>query len=142
MSYTWADFLKEVKKKYPKAKPEKVIKFIRTQYGGPSKESNYNVLRSSWSMNAVAIIYKRVNDPKKKKQSLRRIIRNWAESSDYKSLYNLLHEPLKKSWTDNTLDKHVRNLNEIWISKKGKYFRKVLKDNNGLYPIKYMPKLK
>ena len=74
MSYTWADFVKEVTKKYPKAKPEKVIKFIRTQYGGPSKESNYNVLRSSWSMNAVAIIYKRVNDPKKKKQSLRRII--------------------------------------------------------------------
>ena len=92
-------------------------------------------------MNAVAIIYKRVNDPKKKKQSLRRIIRNWAESSDYKSLYNLLHEPLKKSWTDNTLDKHIRNLNEIWISKKGKYFREVLKENNGLYPIKYMPKL-
>ena len=90
MSYTWADFVKEVTKKYPKAKPEKVIKFIRTQYGGPSKESNYNVLRSSWSMNAVAIIYNRVNDPKKKKQSLRRIIRNWAESSDYKSLYKLV----------------------------------------------------
>jgi hypothetical protein len=142
MSYTWADFLKEVKKKYPKAKPDKVIKLVKTAYGGPGKESNYNVLRSSWSMNAVAIIYKRVNDPKNKKHSLRRVIRNWVDSADYRSLYNLLHEPLKKSSTDNTVDKHVRNLNDIWISKKGKYFREILKENNGLYPIKYMPKLK
>ena len=82
MSYTWADFVKEVKKKYPKAKPEKVIKFIRTQYGGPSKESNYNVLRSSWSMNVVAIIYQRVQ--KNKKQPLRRVIRNWVDRKDYR----------------------------------------------------------
>ncbi len=142
MSYTWADFLKEVKKKYPKAKPDKVIKLVKTAYGGPDKESNYNVLRSSWSMNAVAIIYKRVNDPKNKKYSLRRVIRNWVDSSDYRSLYNLLHGPLKKSSADNTVDKHVRNLNDIWISKKGKYFREILKENNGLYPIKYMPKIK
>ena len=140
MSYTCADFVKEVKKKYPKAKPESVIKFIRTQYGGPSKESNYNVLRSSWSMNVVAVIYKRVQ--KNKKHPLRRVIRNWVDSSDYRSFYNLIHGPLKKTFTDNTVEKHVRNINDIWISPKGKYFRKILSENNGLYPIKYMPKIK
>jgi hypothetical protein len=140
MSYTWADFVKEVKKKYPKAKPEKVIKFIRTQYGGPSKESNYNVLRSSWSMNVVAIIYQRVQ--KNKKQPLRRVIRNWVDRKDYRDLYNLIHGPMNKTFTDNTVEKHVRNLNDIWISPKGKYFRKILSENNGLYPIKYMPKIK
>ena len=140
MSYTWADFVKEVKKKYPKAKPEKIIKFIRTQYGGPSKESNYNVLRSSWSMNVVAIIYQRVQ--KNKKQPLRRVIRNWVDRKDYRDLYNLIHGPMNKTFTDNTVEKHVRNLNDIWISPKGKYFRKILSENNGLYPIKYMPKIK
>ena len=140
MSYTWADFVKEVKKKYPKAKPESVIKFIRTQYGGPSKESNYNVLRSSWSMNVVAIIYQRVQ--KNKKQPLRRVIRNWVDRKDYRDFYNLIHCPMKKTFTDNTVEKHVRNINDIWISPKGKYFRKVLSENNGLYPIKYMPKIK
>ena len=142
MSYTWADFVKEVTKKYPKAKPEKVIKFIRTQYGGPSKESNYNVLRSSWAMNVVAVIYKRVHLPKNKKYKLRRVIRNWVDTEDYRSFYDLIHGPLKKSFTDNTVEKHVRNINDIWISPKGKYFRKILSENNGLYPIKYMPKIK
>ena len=100
MSYTWADFVKEVTKKYPKAKPEKVIKFIRTQYGGPSKESNYNVLRSSWAMNVVAVIYKRVHLPKNKKYKLRRVIRNWVDTEDYRSFYDLIHGPLNLAITN------------------------------------------
>ena len=142
MSYTWEDFIKEVKKKYPKAKPDKLIKLVKTAYGGPSSESNYNVLRSSWSMNSVAVIYKRVHETKNKNKPLRNVIRNWVDSKDYREFYDLIHTPLRKSFIDNTIDKHVRNLNDIWIGKKGKYFRELLRENNGLYPIKFMPKLK
>ena len=100
------------------------------------------MLRSSWAMNVVAVIYKRVHLPENKKHKLRRVIRNWVDTEDYRSFYDLIHGPLKKSYTDNTVEKHVRNINDIWISPKGKYFRKILSENNDLYPIKYMPKLK
>ena len=67
-------------------------------------------------MNVVAIIYQRVQ--KNKKQPLRRVIRNWVDRKDYRDFYNLIHGPMKKTFTDNTVEKHVRNINDIWISPK------------------------
>ena len=46
----WNDFIKIIKKNYPNAKPEKVLNMVQTIYGKKKKESNYQVLRASWSM--------------------------------------------------------------------------------------------
>ena len=34
------------------------------------------------------------------------------------------------------IEKHIKNCNDIWVSAKGKRFRKDLEDNNGQYPFK------
>ena len=81
MSYTWADFLKEVKKKYPKAKPDKIIKLIKNQYTSNSKNSSYNVNRSSWTLNVIEAIHFRIGTTvkdKKRKMPTTQIISTWV----------------------------------------------------------------
>ena len=41
-----------------------------------------------------------------------------------------------KLYKDLPTEKHIRNCNDIWISAKGKRFRKDLEDNDGQFPFK------
>ena len=127
----WDDFIKIVKKKYPKAKPEKVLNLVKAMSGGT--ESDYQVLRNSWSIDVVCCIYKKSGSPKDtKKRGITNIIRNWIISQDYKDSYNLLHPA--KTYETLTTERHVKNCYDLWINKKGKELRKVLKSNKGKLP--------
>ena len=67
----WNDFIKIVKKKYPKAKPQKVLNMVNTIYSKNKKESNYQVLRASWSL-LVRDSYKlKIGTPKDNKNVVR-----------------------------------------------------------------------
>ena len=84
MKYTWADFFKEVQKKYPKAKPDKVIKLVANAYGNKTRESNYNMKRSSWSLIVLEAIHLKIGTTKRSTTNISQIIRNWIRTKDFK----------------------------------------------------------
>ncbi len=137
MKITWEDFVKEVKKKYPKAEPEKVLNMVQTIYGKKFKESNYQVIRNSWTANAVALIYQKLEEEKSKKtkRSFATILSGVVKSNDYKNLYYFIQGNLGKRYEDLTEQKHIRNLRDTWASTPGKKLRKELEDHGGKYPI-------
>ena len=125
MSYTWADFLKEVKKKYPKAKPDKIIKLIKNQYTSNSKNSSYNVNRSSWTLNVIEAIHFRIGttgEDRKRKIATTKIIYNWVKSKDFKNIHTML---LGKPIEDKA--KLVKRINDIWVAPKNRHLRNMLK---------------
>ena len=147
---TWATFLERVKKEYPRAQPDKLFNVIKTTYGNSAHESGYQVVRNSWAYIVVGSIAKKINTPKdKKKRTTRNIIRNWCRSKDYKEMWCLFH-PIKiknsktkaVEWNSNNetnfnkigLVRHVKQVNEVWVSKKGKKLRSHLTPS-GNFPI-------
>jgi hypothetical protein len=136
MKITWDDFVKEVKKKYPKAKPEKVLNMVQTIYGKKYQESNYNVIRGSWTMNAVSMIYDKLEKHKTRtKSSLSQVLAAIVNSEDYINFYNFIQGNLGKNYSELSKEKHIRNLRDTWGSAQGKKFRKVLEENGGKYPF-------
>ena len=120
MSYTWDDFVKEVREKYPKAKPEKVIKFVRKSYRKPGEETNYDVRRNSWSLLVIEAIQLKIGttDPKRK-ISTRTTIRNWIKTDDFKRIHRMLMGPVDH------LDSEVlvKRVNDIWVNPKNKKYK-------------------
>ena len=148
---TWAAFLERVQKEFPNAKPEKVFNMLKTVYGKSSQESLYQILRNSWAIDVVSMIYRKkgtfIGTPReerlRKKRTTRDIIRNWCKSKDYDISYRTFHPgPNNPQFSDSTLNmykdlslrKHIKNCNDIWVSKKGKELRKVLEANKGQIP--------
>jgi len=133
MKYTWAQFVKDVKKKYPKAKPEKVLKLVAVAYGGKQKESNYNMKRSSWSMIVLEAIHLQIGTTKATKNTSQ-IIRNWIKTQDFKKFHKLLldKDPIKDE------DKLVKRYLDIWVDKKNKPYRKMLVEGGQF--INFFPK--
>ena len=112
----WNDFIKIVKKKYPKAKPQKVLNMVNTIYSKNKKESNYQVLRASWSLLVRDSYALKIGTPKdNKKRGPTNIIRNWVKTKDYKDKYKLLHPG--KLFKDIPQQKHIKNCLDI-INKK------------------------
>jgi len=112
----WNDFIKIVKKKYPRAKPEKVLNMLRTSFNKNKTESNYQVLRSSWSLlvrDSLALKIGTRNDNKKRGPI--NIIRNWVKTKDYKEKYKLLHPG--KLYKDISEEKHIKNCYDIFRKK-------------------------
>ena len=137
-----------------KAEPEKVLKSLQTIYSQTKNSSSaYHTLRSSWPIDVVWNIYNKSGTKNKKKKNLptAEIIRNWVKSDDYDIAYRMFHpgpgndmydlpgqENLMKIklYKKLPIEKHIKNCNDIWVSAKGKRFRKDLEDNNGQYPFK------
>ena len=136
-----------------KAEPEKVLKSLQTVYSQTNSSSAYHTLRSSWPIDVVWNIYNKSGTKNKKKKNLptTEIIRNWVKSDDYDIAYRMFHpgpgndmydlpgqESLMKIklYKNLPIEKHIKNCNDIWVSAKGKRFRKDLEDNNGQYPFK------
>jgi len=112
----WNDFIKIIKKNYPNAKPEKVLNMVQTIYGKKKMESNYQVLRASWSMLVRDSLALKIGTSKdNKKRGPFRIIRNWVKTKDYKEKYKLLHPgKLYKNLSD---EKHIKNCYDIFRKK-------------------------
>ena len=133
-----------------KAKPEKVLNMLKTIYGKKSsQESDYEVVRNSWAYIVIgSLANKYGTKDKKKKIPFTQVIRNWVKSKDYQEAWCMFHQKKVKNKKLNRVewnrseeedfnkisqDRHVRNLNDIWVSKNGKNIRKNLSPNNKFY---------
>ena len=148
---TWATFLKRVQKEFPKAEPDKVFNMIKTMFS-KHKESYKEVLRNSWVFEVIWNVFNETATPDDgKKRTTKQIIRNWVKTRDYKeawcmfmgedSWFNLkslkkIRSSIPEVRKQKAHEQHVKNVNDLWVGKNGKHLRKILEENNGLYPIK------
>ena len=84
-----------------KDKWAEVIEYLRTSNRDPKKtlkllkgnekghQSNYNINRSSYSLNVIGVITQKIKDPANKDKSRSHVIRQWVKSEDFKDFYNL-----------------------------------------------------
>ena len=132
------------------ANPNKVLNMLKTIYSkrtGP--ESDYEVVRNSWVYIVVGSVANKFGTPKdNKKRTTKNIIRNWIKTKQYESDWCLFH--LKKGkkkinelpWEQSShedfikipTEKHVKQLNDIWVSKRGKAIRETLTPS-GKFPV-------
>ena len=62
--------------------PDKVLKLLKGNQKG--KETNYDINRSSYALNIIAVITQKMRDPKNKGKTRAHIIRTWVKSDDFK----------------------------------------------------------
>jgi hypothetical protein len=136
-----------------KATPEKVLNMLKTTYGkkGGGGESDFEVVRNSWPYIVIGSLANKFGTKNKnKKIPFTQVIRNWVKSTDYKDIWCTMHLKKFKNKKLNRIewgmasvedfekipkDRHVKNLNDIWVSKKGKKIRATLTPNNK-FPIR------
>jgi hypothetical protein len=135
----------------PKATPEKVLNILRTTYGKRSgPESDYEVLRNSWAWIVVGAIANKTGTPKDdKKRSTRNIIRNWVKTKQFKNDWCMFHPKKVKNKKLNKIEwnessekdcdeihplRHLKQINDIWVSKIGKNIRTHLTPS-GKFPV-------
>ena len=137
-----------------KATPEKVLNMLKTTYGkkgGGGGESDFEVVRNSWAYIVIgSLANKYGTEDKKKKKTFTKTIWAWVRSKDYKDIWCTMHLKKFKNKKRNRIewgmssvedfekipkDRHVKNLNDIWVSKKGKKIRATLTPDNK-FPIR------
>jgi|TARA_R100001530_G_scaffold4215_1_gene5789 hypothetical protein len=133
------------------ANPEKVLNMLKTIYSkrtGP--ESDYEVVRNSWAYIVVGAIANKTGTPiDNKKRTTKNIIRNWIKTKQYESDWRCFHMKKVKNKKSNKVEwdqgsyedfkkiskeKHVKQLNDVWVSKNGKKIRATLTPG-GKFPI-------
>ena len=146
----WNKVIKFLNSK-PKATPEKVLNILRTTYGKRSgPESDYEVLRNSWAWIVVGAIANKTGTPKDdKKRSTRNIIRNWVKTKQFKNDWCMFHPKKVKNKKLNKIEwnessekdcdeihplRHLKQINDIWVSKIGKNIRTHLTPS-GKFPV-------
>ena len=147
----WDKVIKFLNSK-PKATPEKVLNILRTTYAKKSgPESGYEVVRNSWAWIVVGAIANETGSPKdNKKRGTRNIIRNWIKTKQFKTDWCIFHPKRVKNiklnrieWNESSLEdceaihtlRHVKQINDIWVSKIGKNIRSNLTPA-GKFPMK------
>ena len=107
--------------------PQKVLNLLKGC--DLSKESNYNIHRTSYSLNIIAIVTQKQLDPENKDKSLTHIIRQWVKSKDFIQFYNLMKEQENITWDKSKLEDYTKKLKDLWYSKsqsKNKeYFKRI-----------------
>ena len=83
--------------KTSKRDPDGVLKLLQGNQKG--KETNYDINRSSYSLNVIAVITQKTLDPKNKGKTRSHIIRTWVKSEDFKNFYNLMRSEEKLKWS-------------------------------------------
>jgi len=132
------------------AKPQKVLNMLKTVYSKRTvPESDFEMVRNSWAYIVVGSLANKYGTKnKEKKIPFTQVIRNWVNSKDYQNAWCIFH--LKKgkkkinelSWEQSSHDdfkkipteRHVKQLNDIWVSKIGKKIRSTLTPA-GKFPI-------
>ena len=98
--------------------PDKVLKLLQGNQKG--KETNYDINRSSYSLNIIAAITQKTLDPKNKNKNLSRVIRDWVKSEDFENFYNLLRADEGKKYVkanDTEHKKYTKQIKDLWYSK-------------------------
>jgi hypothetical protein len=151
MFFRLENTVRKQKQEFVKCTPEKVLNILRTTYGKRSgPESDYEVLRNSWAWIVVGAIANKTGTPKDdKKRSTRNIIRNWVKTKQFKDDWCTFHPKKVKNkklnkieWNSSdeedfnkiSSDRHLKQINDIWVSKIGKNIRSILTPG-GKFPI-------
>jgi len=115
-----------------KDKWAEVIEYLRTSNRDPKKtlkllkgnekghQSNYNINRSSYTLNVIAAITQKILDPKNKNKNITSIIRSWVITKDFEEFYNLLRRDEGKKYVraDAEYTKlYTKQLLDLWYSK-------------------------
>ena len=115
--------------------PDKVLKLLKGNVKGV--ESAYSIARSSYSMNVIATITQKMNDPKNKGKSLTHVIRQWVKTKDFADFYNLIRSPENKVWdqveANNTQNKYIKQIKDLWDKPNQKHFRKYFEATKGYF---------
>jgi len=134
-----------------KDKWAKVISFLRKSNRDPDKtlkllkgnqknaETNYSINRSSYSMNVIAVITQKINEPKNKDKSLTHVIRQWVKTKDFRDFYNLLKGEENLKWNEveanKTQNKYIKQLNDIWTKPHQLGHKEYFKKTKGKFII-------
>ena len=91
-----------------KRDPENVLKLLQGNQKG--KTSNYDINRSSYALNVIAVITQKLNDPNNKGKTRTHIIRQWVKSEDFQRFYNLMREQENLKWSRDHINKYVKQI--------------------------------
>ena len=105
--------------------PDKVLKLLKGNQKG--KETNYDINRSSYALNIIAVITQKMRDPKNKGKTRAHIIRTWVKSDDFKSFYNLMRHEENLKWSRDSVEKYVKQINDLWSKPNQQHWKKYFK---------------
>ena len=113
--------------------PDKVLKLLQGNQKG--KETNYDINRSSYTLNIIAVITQKMGDPKNKGKTRAHIIRTWVKSNDFKSFYNLMRHEENLKWSMDKVEKYVKQINDLWTKPNQQHWRKYFEKTKGYFII-------
>ena len=116
-----------------KRDPDKVLKLLKGNQKG--KETNYDINRSSYALNIIAVITQKMRDPKNKGKTRAHIIRTWVKSDDFKSFYNLMRHEENLKWSRDSVEKYVKQINDLWTKPNQQHWRKYFEKTKGYFII-------
>ena len=113
--------------------PDKVLKLLKGSEKG--KETNYDINRSSYALNIIAVITQKTLDPKNKGKTRSHIIRTWVKSEDFKNFYNLMRHEENLKWSMDNVPKYVKQINDLWSKPNQQKWKKLFKITGGYFPV-------
>ena len=119
--------------KTSKRDPDGVLKLLQGNQKG--KETNYDINRSSYSLNVIAVITQKTLDPKNKGKTRSHIIRTWVKSEDFKNFYNLMRREEKLKWSMDNVPKYVKQINDLWSKPNQQHWIKYFKMTGGYFLV-------
>ena len=113
--------------------PDKVLKLLKGSEKG--KETNYDINRSSYALNIIAVITQKTKDPKNKGKTRAHIIRTWVKSNDFKNFYNLMRHEENLKWSMDKVELYVKQINDLWTKPNQQHWRKYFEKTKGYFII-------
>ncbi len=127
----WAEVITYLRNS--KRNPQKVLKLLKGNQKG--KESNYDINRSSYALNVIAVIIQKTRDPKNKGKTRTHIIRTWVKSKDFRNFYNLMRHEENLKWSIDNVPKYVKQINDLWSKPNQQKWKKLFKMTGGYFPV-------
>ena len=113
--------------------PQKVLNLLKGCDQG--KKSNYDINRTSYSLNIIAIVTQKQLDPENKDKSLTHIIRQWVKSKDFIQFYNIMKEQENITWDKSRLEDYTKQLQDLWYSKAQSKNKEYFKRTDGFIKL-------
>ena len=113
--------------------PDKVLKLLKGSEKG--KETNYDINRSSYALNIIAVITQKTLDPKNKGKTRSHIIRTWVKTKDFRNFYNLMRHEEKLKWSMDNVPKYVKQINDLWSKPNQQHWIKYFKMTGGYFLV-------
>ena len=98
--------------------PEKVLKLLKGSTKG--HQSNYDINRSSYTLNVIAVLTQKLLDPKNKDKKITAIIRSWVHTKEFGEFYNLMRADEGLKYISNNAEQqklYTKQIKDLWYSK-------------------------